>query len=199
MDTLPIGYPSLLWGIFQKRWTVVLCYVGVASLITVGLIGLTCLFTYMRVSFDYEVKIQKVGSEFAVEVQKKSVEVARLEGEILGYHQVIQAFAKTGRRKSLGTFEVTAYDLEGCKPFDDGVTSIGLPIGDGIFAVNPKEIAYGSFLHIPKINKYGIAGDTGAAMRHNPRSVDIFMVETEEAKEFGRQELEIELIQFGGN
>jgi len=95
---------------------------------------------------------------------------------------------------------VTAYDPdESCKPFNDGFTSIGLPVGDGIFAVNPKKIAYGSLLHIPEINKYGIAGDTGAAMRRNPRSIDIFIPLRKDALKFGRRRLEVELVEFGGS
>jgi len=135
-----------------------------------------------------------------MDVQAFAARAAHLEGEIEGYQKVISAFAKRGRRKSLGTFEVTAYDPdESCKPFNDGFTSIGLPVGDGIFAVNPKKIAYGSLLHIPEINKYGIAGDTGAAMRRNPRSIDIFIPLRKDALKFGRRRLEVELVEFGGS
>jgi len=153
----------------------------------------------MRVNADCEVKVRVAEAEFAAELQRQAIVVSSLKGEVVGYQRVIEAFAEKGGRKSLGTFEVTAYDMDGCKPFDDGVTSIGLPVGDGIFAVNPKEIPYGSLLRIPEINKYGIAGDTGAAMRRNPRSIDIFMAKADDAKQFGRRKMEVELVKLEGN
>jgi len=195
MDTLPMVL-SLLRTASKRYWLRVLVYVSAASFIVFSLAGLTCLFTYMRVSNDYEVRMQEERNEFLGQVQGYIVQTAALEGEIKGYQTVIAAFAKKGKRKSLGVFTVTAYDPKGCEPFNDGVTSIGLPVGDGIFAVNPKKIPYGSFLFIPKIAKYGIAGDTGAAMRNNPKALDVFIPVRKDALEFGRQQLELQLVQF---
>jgi len=151
----------------------------------------------MRVSHDYEVEMERLGTRLLMDVCEQAAKAARFEGEIQGYQRVIGTFARKGRRKSLGTFTVTAYDPdESCIPYNDGFTSIGLPVGDGIFAVDPKKIAYGSFLHIPAINKYGIAGDTGAAMRRSPNAIDVFIPMRKDAIVFGRQELEVELIEF---
>ena len=98
----------------------------------------------------------------------------------------------------LGEYEVTAYDLTGTVPFNDGLTSIGLKVGDGIIAVDPKEIAYGSllWLHGEGVSLYGVAGDTGSAMRKG-RVLDVFMFSNEEAKEFGRKKLQVEVIKIG--
>lgn len=202
MDTLPILI-SLLRSISARRWVRVLAYIGIGSFIIFAVTGLGCLFTYMRASYDYEVRIQADRDEMQVErdrllagVHKVVIEKAVLRGEINGYQSVIAAFAKKGRRKSLGIFTVTAYDPKGCEPFNDGFTSIGLPVGDGIFAVNPKKIPYGALLYIPDIAKYGIAGDTGAAMRADPEALDVFIPLRKDALAFGRQKLELQLVEF---
>lgn len=195
MDTLPTVL-SLLRTASKLYWLKVLVYVGVASFIVFSFAGLTCLFTYMRVSNDCEVRIQEERNESLSKAQGYIVKTALLEGEIKGYQMVIAAFAKKGKRKSLGIFTVTAYDPKGCEPFNDGVTSVGLPVGDGIFAVDPKRIPYGSLLFIPEIAKYGVAGDTGAAMRNNPKALDVFIPVRKDALAFGRQKLELQLVQF---
>lgn len=202
MDALPILI-SLLREISARRWVRVLVYIGIGSFVLFAVTGLGCLFTYMRASYDCEVKIQVERDKIQVErdrlfadVHKVAIEKAALEGEIHGYQLVIAAFAKKGRRKSLGIFTVTAYDPKGCEPFNDGFTSIGLPVGDGIFAVNPKKIPYGALLYIPEIAKYGIAGDTGAAMRADPESLDVFIPIRKDALAFGRQKLELQLVEF---
>lgn len=179
-----------------KSWLKALVIIGCASFIICVIAGLTCLFTYMRVSHDYEVLMQEERIKFLVDIQSYAVKAATLGGEIKGYQTVIGAFAKRGRRKSLGIFTVTAYDPKGCEPFNDGVTSIGLPVGDGIFAVDPKKIPYGSLLYIPKISKYGIAGDTGFAMRNSSKALDVFIPVRKDALAFGRQKLELQLVQF---
>jgi 3D (Asp-Asp-Asp) domain-containing protein len=196
VNTLPHRVLALVEEIYRRFWTRIFVLIGVFSFVTVSLMLLTGLFTYMRVSADYEVKIEEIKAKFTVDVQSCTAEVARLEGEIGGYQKLIGAFARKGRRKLLGKFEVTAYEKWSCAPYNDGVTAIGLPVGDGIFAVNPEEIAYGSFLHIPAINKYGIAGDTGYAMECNPRSIDIFVSDRKKAMTFGRKKLDVELVEF---
>jgi len=195
MDALPIVL-SMLRQASKRYWLKALVCVSVASFIVFSFAGLTCLFTYMRVSNDYEVRVQEERNKFLVDIQSYVARAALLEGEIKGYQTVIAAFAKKGKRRSLGVFTVTAYDPKGCEPFNDGVTSVGLPVGDGIFAVNPKKIPYGSLLYIPEIAKYGIAGDTGAAMRNNPKTLDVFIPVRKEALAFGRQKLELQLVQF---
>lgn len=72
-------------------------------------------------------------------------------------------------------------------------TSIGLKAEVGIIAVNPKVIPYGSQVMIisGKTVVRGIAGDTGGAMRKNPRQVDILVGSREKAMEWGRREVHI--------
>lgn len=72
---------------------------------------------------------------------------------------------------------------------DPTITSIGLKAEVGIIAVNPKMIPYGSQVMIISGNTVvrGIAGDTGGAMRQNPKQVDILMGTREEALKWGHK------------
>lgn len=197
MDTLSIT------DFLKKRWTVFLVTIGVCSFILSIAVGLTCLFTYMRMEVYWEKILEEEGELSRDTYSILSHRYSQLEGELLVYQKVVKAFVGNGRRRALGIFEVTAYDPSGCIPFNDGVTSIGMPVGEGIFAVNPKVIPYGSILYIygedtvgNKISIYGIAGDTGAAMRKQPKLIDVFIPRNKDAKEFGRKKLNVDLVTF---
>jgi 3D (Asp-Asp-Asp) domain-containing protein len=196
MGTLPTRTFSLLEEIFNRCRVGVFVYVGASSFVTFALMGLTCLFTYMRVSYDYEAKMEKAQARLLMDVCEQAVKAARFEGEIQGYRNIISTFSKRGKRKPLGTFTVTAYDpIESCKPFDDGITSRAIPAGMGIAAVDPGVIPYGSVLYLPEYEKYFFACDTGTAMRKGDgRNIDLLMSTVEEAREFGRRRLKVELI-----
>ena len=196
METLPTRTFSLLQEIFNRFRVRAFVYLGVSSFITFALMGLTCLSTYMRVSYDYEAKMGKAQARLLMDVCEQTAKAARFEGEIQGYRNVISTFSKKGRRKPLGTFTVTAYDpVESCKPFDDGVTSKAIPAGMGIAAVDPGVIPYGSVLYLPEYEKYLFACDTGSAMKKGDgRNIDLLMPTVGEAREFGRRRLKVELI-----
>lgn len=201
METLPTRIFSLLEEIFNRCRVRVLVYVGVSSFITFPLMGLTCLFTYMWVSHDYEVKMEKTQARLLMDMSEQTAKAARFEGEIQGYRNLISTFSKKGRRKPLGTFTVTAYDpIESTKPFDDGVTSKAIPAGMGVAAVDPGVIPYGSVLYLPDYEKYFFASDTGAAMKKGDgRNIDLLMPTVGEAREFGRRRLKVELIDLSGD
>ena len=69
------------------------------------------------------------------------------------------------------------------------LTSVGLTPGDGIIAVDPKKIPYGSrvkVLFADGTRYEGIAGDTGGALRSDSRNhVDIYKDTYAETEEFG--------------
>lgn len=72
-------------------------------------------------------------------------------------------------------------------------TSIGLTPENGIIAVNPEVIPYGSqvmIIHHKTVIR-GVAGDTGGAMRQNPKQVDILMEDLQDALNWGRREVHI--------
>ena len=88
--------------------------------------------------------------------------------------------------------EATAY----CIP--DGITSVGLPVGVGIVAVDPKIIPYGSLLYIETANHlygYGIAGDTGGAMLSGRVLTDLYMDTIEDCSLVGRCRVKVYIIE----
>ena len=168
----------------------------IRSLFVLGLVGLTFFFTYMMISHDYSLKMEEVKDKLSMNLYETAARAERLEKELKEYQDMIFSLSRKGKRKSLGTFTVTAYDpIESCKPFDDGITSQLIPAGMGVAAVDPRVIPYGAVLYLPEIDKYFFASDTGAAMkRGNGRNIDILMPTVQDALEFGRQRLQVELI-----
>jgi 3D (Asp-Asp-Asp) domain-containing protein len=73
------------------------------------------------------------------------------------------------------------------------VTSTMKPAKEGVIAVNPDVIPYGSEIMIisGKIVIRGKAQDTGGAMRKNPNQVDILMEDRGRALEWGRRDVHI--------
>lgn len=188
---------------WKKGWPTIFVVTGVSFFILCIATGLTCLFTFMVMEAWHNEALKTKEELWIVAYKMLSHSHSRLEGEVVGYQKVIKAFASNSRMRPLGVFEVTAYDPSGCVPFNDGVTSIGMPIGEGIFAVNPKMIPYGSILHLHgedaagnEISIYGIAADTGGAMRKEPKLIDIFIPRNKDAKEFGRKKLNVTLVKF---
>ena len=73
------------------------------------------------------------------------------------------------------------------------VTSTMKTAKEGVIAVNPEVIPYGSEIMIisGKIVIRGKAQDTGGAMRKNPNQVDILMEDRGRALEWGRKSVHI--------
>ena len=73
------------------------------------------------------------------------------------------------------------------------VTSTMKPAKEGVIAVNPEVIPYGSEVMIisGKIVIRGKALDTGGAMKQNPNQVDILMEDIKEALNWGRRDVHI--------
>jgi len=76
---------------------------------------------------------------------------------------------------------------------DPTKTSIMKPAKNGVIAVNPKVIPYGSEVMIisGKTIIRGKAWDTGGDMMKNPKQVDILMENLEDSIEWGRREVHI--------
>ena len=98
--------------------------------------------------------------------------------------------------------EVTAYS-----PLDDQnglnadenpeVTATMTPSRVGVVAVNPEVIPYGTVMYIPDYG-WGIAEDTGSAMRERDDLIDVMMMTYKEAKEWGRQQKQVVLFHRKG-
>jgi len=65
------------------------------------------------------------------------------------------------------------------KKYRDGLTSIGLPVAEGIVAVDPNIIPYGTILYIPCLKGFYIAADTGSKIRG--KHIDVYVGTREEA------------------
>lgn len=76
---------------------------------------------------------------------------------------------------------------------DPEVTATMTPAKNGVIAVNPRVIPYGSEVMIIHNNTVvrGRAEDTGGAMRKNPKQVDILMEDITDAVNWGRKEVHI--------
>lgn len=76
---------------------------------------------------------------------------------------------------------------------DPTVTSTMAPAKNGVIAVNPDVIPYGSEVMIISGERVirGQALDTGGHMKENPNQVDILMEDLNEALEWGRREVHI--------
>ena len=73
------------------------------------------------------------------------------------------------------------------------ITATGKAAKNGVIAVNPNIIPYGSEIMIIHNNTVirGQAQDTGGAMRQNPNQVDILMENHQKALRWGRKDVHI--------
>jgi 3D (Asp-Asp-Asp) domain-containing protein len=85
-----------------------------------------------------------------------------------------------------------------CADSDPTNTSIMLKPGPEYVAVDPKKIPYGTKLMIPGYGEVA-AGDTGAALRnYEGYAIDVYFDKYEDAKAWGVQYLEVEIIESEG-
>jgi 3D (Asp-Asp-Asp) domain-containing protein len=69
-----------------------------------------------------------------------------------------------------------------------GKTALGVPVGKGVVAVDPKLIPLGTRLFVPGYGR-AIAADVGTAIKG--RIIDLWMPSTEAARTWGRKTLVI--------
>lgn len=88
--------------------------------------------------------------------------------------------------------EATAYSLN--QPELGNITFSGIDLRNNprVIAVDPNVIPLGSTIYVPGYGEY-IAGDTGGAINGN--RIDIHMTDLNEAINFGRRNLEVQVIQ----
>ena len=99
--------------------------------------------------------------------------VLGIEGSALGQPQASQAY----RLK----VDAVAYYLP-------GKTAIGVPVGKGVVAVDPKLIPLGTKLHVPGYGP-GLAADVGYAIKG--RVIDLWFPSTAKARNWGRRTVTI--------
>ena len=69
-----------------------------------------------------------------------------------------------------------------------GRTALGVPVGVGVVAVDPKLIPLGTRLHVPGYGP-GLAADVGVAIKG--RIIDLWMPSTAKARKWGRRTVTI--------
>ncbi len=109
-----------------------------------------------------------------------------------------ESAAKTVNKDDSGnaetlTVSATAYtaDCEGCS----GVTATGIDLNENpnqkVIAVDPKVIPLGSTVYVEGYGQ-AIAGDTGGAIKG--KKIDLFMSSEKQALKWGRQQVEVKIL-----
>ena len=187
-----------------KRETSIDLYRGGTKVKTPGEKGLAEI-TY---SCTYENGVLVNKEEISRNVLKEAVTEVILEGSKGNYQAEVEAAVLNNSGSGDNYFidhngnkvyyksrlygEATAY----CIP--NGITSVGLPVGRGIVAVDPKVIPYGSKLYITNGSYcygYAIAADTGGAMLSGRVLTDLYMDSIDECFQFGRRDMNIYIIE----
>lgn len=95
-------------------------------------------------------------------------------------------------------FNVTAYtagiESTGKTPDDPtyGITASGEKVKENYTAACPKSMSFGTKLYIPSMNNTYVCQDRGSAITEG--HIDIYMESLNDALEFGRKDLEVEVI-----
>lgn len=128
------------------------------------------------------------------------------------YEQLLEKFEKLqkdrGRledelnklKQRVEEFEIFEFEATGYSPFDDrtglnhdgspDTTATGTRPRPGVVAVNPKIIPYGTIMYIEGYG-WGIAEDTGEAIRRRTDLIDLFFYTHDEAYAWGRRTVKV--------
>lgn len=128
------------------------------------------------------------------------------------YEQLLEKFEKLqkdrGRledelnklKQRVEEFEIFEFEATGYSPFDDrtglnhdgspDTTATGTRPRLGVVAVNPKIIPYGTIMYIEGYG-WGIAEDTGGAIRRRTDLIDLFFYTHDEAYAWGRKTVKV--------
>jgi len=85
-------------------------------------------------------------------------------------------------------FEATAYSIT-------GTTASGMQTRRGVVAADPKVLPLGTRIRVHDAGSYSgeyVVSDTGPAV--NGHEIDIYMPSTEDAKNFGRRKVRVEIL-----
>jgi 3D (Asp-Asp-Asp) domain-containing protein len=96
------------------------------------------------------------------------------------------------------TFEVTAYtagpESTGKQPGDEGygITASGAPVRENYTLACPPSMAFGTRLEIEVVGER-VCSDRGGSIKEG--RLDIYIEELKEARQFGRQRLQVRIIE----
>jgi 3D (Asp-Asp-Asp) domain-containing protein len=104
--------------------------------------------------------------------------------------------AKPGGEELVGveppaTFHATAYSLR-------GITRAGTRVRRGVIAADPRVLPLGSVVHLKAGNYSGLykVHDTGGSIKG--KRIDVWMPSSREARSFGRQNVRLTVLKYGG-
>ena len=103
-------------------------------------------------------------------------------------YQIETTQSKGDYYKAVGT----KLDVEATAYTGDTITSTGTTPKWGTIAVDPKVIPYGTKIYIPCFDEVFVAEDCGSAIKGN--KIDIFMDNEKSMNDWGRQNIEIYLL-----
>jgi 3D (Asp-Asp-Asp) domain-containing protein len=119
----------------------------------------------------------KIGSYLFGEEKEKQADVVKEPAVVTKYVQV-------EKNVEWFYFVATGYNKNDAKQGTTGVTATGKNAREGIIAVDPKIIPYGTKVEIKNMGDF-VAEDCGGKIKGN--RIDIFFDSKEEAKEFGKK------------
>ena len=120
-----------------------------------------------------------------IELQEQ---LGRLEADIQSLTESLNEFRAWLDKLNVGEFKATAYtyvltpgvaDINGT---GDGITASGIPVQEGIIAVDPRVIPLGTKVWVEGFGVL-LAADTGGAIKGN--RIDVFMESREDALRWG--------------
>ena len=132
-----------------------------------------------------------VAFQLSVECKKQN---RKLRAQMLMCLQALKV-RKAVCRATKVKFVTTAYVEEDGFPWADGKGATLLPVGRGMIAADWKIFPPGTILYIPRYG-YGVVLDKGSAIKG--KRLDLFMPSLKEAKEWGRREVEVQVVDKRG-
>ncbi|MBM3708136.1 MAG: hypothetical protein FJW69_07340 [Actinobacteria bacterium] len=108
---------------------------------------------------------------------------------------VIREYKEIEKNVEWFYFVATGYSKNDLTQGTDAVTATGKEVGEGIIAVDPDVIPYGTVLEIKDMG-YFIAEDCGGKIKGN--RIDIYFNSVEEAKNFGKKGVWIRFLDGSG-
>jgi 3D (Asp-Asp-Asp) domain-containing protein len=173
--------------VVRKILTVVLVIAVIILTKTVGVLKQELADTNNRLA-ELETEDDDQYEQLLEKFEKLQKDRGRLEDELNKLKQRVEEF------------EIFEFEATGYSPFDDrtglnhdgspDTTATGTRPRPGVVAVNPKIIPYGTIMYIEGYG-WGIAEDTGEAIRRRTDLIDLFFYTHDEAYAWGRRTVKV--------
>ena len=140
------------------------------------------------VKLSYDQKINEFIHDAIIrKVQKLQKETHKLQLNLRTTQSVLVSSIELDRPYIIRNVKITFYSNDPISinkaEYRDGLTALRIPVGEGVIAVDPKVIPYGSIVYIPRLRRFFIAVDTGSAVKG--KHVDVYVSSRERALRLG--------------